>query len=844
MERDTGLGCLAALVLVFGVGAAAAGAAQATGKGAAVGFEKVTGRAVLDSSGRRCAQLMGEAKLTTEAKHGRAALDLGGADAKGVVDFGPSFGMSKEGTLELWCKPRTLSNGAVLVGKWGVLNIQIMGNKRSIRFSVMPQGGGIVCESPPRIISAGRWQRIKASWGRAGIVLFLDRKVVARAAFPAEFQWRDLDRHFLLGNYTWPGGYDVWCFDGLIDGFSFKPTQEPPPAGSPSVAPEQSVVLKPRLKETPKPSYGVPVPPEVSGRVTLDAKGLAGVSVTDGYSVVKTDAQGAYTLASSPDAVFIYVTKPAGHDVEGEWYKPVAAEVDFALKPAASDETEYTFVHVTDTHIHNVRRGLAGLSRFVQEVNALTPKPAFVVNSGDLLSLDKAITASPATGHAWIRNYVGIMNHLSMPHYNVAGDHTDSSYRLKEFPRGDHRCGKPLYWEYLGPHFFSFEYGKIHFVSVDFGYHLGKRQIRVNGRNLEYPTNQVQPMHVEWMKQDMANRTKGSFVVTTAESDLTRFCPGFLEMAKQHDVRFQLTGNDHIVAHKARPVPYRTGGSLSGCWWNPKCRGLCPDLSPQGYLIYRVSGEKMECFYKGLGRRLEILSPRTGAPLKARVAIRAHIVQPKPNETLQYTLNGKDWKAMPEIGRPFSRTLHEATVDTTPLSDGLLNCRVRSTADGEVRSRVFVIANGRAPAPPGGDASLTFKVNPSGHVPKAPDGKVDVLFNGKVIGVLVPKARKEYSFRIPASGLKKANILSFRFAQPSDDMGLSAPVLTFQGKPVEDPRHSALKQVRTAHWGAKSADWGGFVVGNGKLNEGPFARKQNVFCFVLPGAEATKQPGK
>ena len=43
-----------------------------------------------------------------------------------------------------------------------------------------------------------------------------------------------------------------------------------------------------------------------------------------------------------------------------------------------------------------------------------------------------------------------------------------------------------MYWEHLGPHFFFFEHGKVHFTSVDFGYHLGKRQINVlfNGKRV------------------------------------------------------------------------------------------------------------------------------------------------------------------------------------------------------------------------------------------------------------------------------------------------------------------------------------------------------------------------
>ena len=626
-----------------------------------------------------------------------------------------------------------------------------------------------------------------------------------------------------------------WFLCGLLFGLSIHM------AGAKGAFAE---ALKLILKETPKPNYRTPVPAQISGRVFVRAKGKSwgakGVSVTDGYSVVKTDGEGAYALTPDASAVFVYITRPSGYDIEGDWYKPLSAKVDFALKPAASDEDDYFFVHVTDTHVSENRRSVEGLSRFVLEVNALTPRPRFVVNSGDLLNLHKALVNTPASGHASFRNYVGIMNHLTMPCYNVAGDHTDSSYRLEEFPRGDHRCAKPMFWEYLGPHFFSFEYGKIHFVSVDFGYHLGKRQINVNGKNLEYPSNEVQPMHTKWMRQDMAHRTPGSFVVTTAESDLTKHCPGFLDMAKQHDVRFQLTGDIHVVSHKTRPVPYRTGGALSGCWWNPKAKQLCPDLSPQGYMIYRATGEKLDYFYKGLGQRVSVVSHRLGAVLNGRVEVRAHLVQPRRDEELEYSLDGKSWQAMREAGRPFYRSLYSATVDSTSLPDGLVSFSVRSTASGEVRSRVFVAVNGRASAAFKTDAVLTFTVSPSNGwtTPRAPSGKVDVLFNHKVHGVLQPNSQKKYSFQIPASSLRKANTLSFRFAEPGDGMSLSSPVLSFQGQAIRDPRDEAVRQVKIGHWGAKAADWGGFIAGDAEPpDETPFHRRQSVFCFVLHDAK-------
>lgn len=601
----------------------------------------------------------------------------------------------------------------------------------------------------------------------------------------------------------------------------------------------QSDVFELLLNKPPRPDYESPVPALISGHVWLldrsQKTGVKNVSVTDGYSVVKTDDQGNYRLKPHPQAVFIYITRPAGYDLQGTWYKPLSDQVDFDLKAVSDNEDEYFFIHVTDTHVSQNLRSLKGLSRFVREVNDLSPTPRFVVNSGDLLNLHKALLNTPAAGHADFRSYVGIMNHLTMPHYNVAGDHTDSSYRLDQFPRGDHRCGKALYWEYLGPNFFSFEYGRVHFVSVDFGYHLGQHQLPVNGKQLEYPTNKVQPMHVEWLKQDMAHRTHGSFVVTTSEADLGEHCPGFGEMARQHDVRIQLTGDIHVVSHKKRSVPYRSGGALAGCWWNPKAEQLCPDLSPQGYMIYHVKGDKLDHFYKGLGQRVSIVSHRVGAPLQGRVKVRAHLVQPDHDESLEYSLDGQNWMPMQEVSRPFYRALYQMTVDTTLLTDGLLQLHVRSTS-GEVRTRQFVVANQRATSPVKRDAKLTFSVgsDTGWTTHKAPSGKVDVLLNGRLVGTLNATDRREYSFDIPAANLQVANVLSFQFAEAQDAMSLSSPVLMFNNSGIRDPRDTALRRVRIAHWGNDAVDWGGYIVGDaGPPDETPFHRKQSTFCFVL-----------
>ncbi len=790
-----------------------------------LGFDTEEGGKLVDADGHPRAELRGEARASDDAHTGKSAVAFGGAEEKGVVDFGSEFGTDHQATISFWCKPRALSG--ILVGKYGAINIELTSGAGVVRFGLKLKTGWVHCQSPEKAVAPGEWAHIKASWGEQGMLLFIGDKLVARAELPETFDWFIADRAFLLGCYSWPPDYDVWCYEGLIDEFAYTAAQETFTGALPAPPPP---VLELLLRETPKPAYGAPLPKTVRGRVVIDADGntiadageagVPDVSVTDGYSVVKTDETGAYAITPSPDAVFVFITRPPGHDTVGNWYKPVAEKVDFALKPAELDESQFTFIQVTDSHVSTRRRSLEGLSQFVTEANALRPAPRFVFNSGDLINLDKQLNASAETGHAYFRNYVGIMNHLDMPYYNVAGDHTDSSYRLEDFPLGDHRAGKALYWEYLGPQLFSFEYGRLHFVSVDIVYHM-EDAIR----------HEMVPEHVAWLKQDLGNRTSGAVSLTASEHHLEGYVPGFVELAKEEDIRLQLTGDMHVVAEKKRPVPSRIHGALSGTWWT----GRCADLSPQGYMIYHVRGTSMECFYKGLGERVAIVSPTFGEALSGEVTLQAHLVQPKAGESLEFSVDGGAWVAMAEAGRPFYRALYEAKWDTRGLPDGLAEVRVRSVPDGETRTRVFVVDNGRPSVSPGSDASLTFSVGNVIMSPLKPAATVGVLMNGISVGNLEAGKVGEYTFRVPADILRKINTLSFDCGDTREPFAITHPFLHIGQEAIADPKSAAIQRVQAAHWDKGVVERAGFVIGDDPY-QGSFYLLQERFHFVLPDA--------
>lgn len=121
----------------------------------------------------------------------------------------------------------------------------------------------------------------------------------------------------------------------------------------------------------------------------------------------------------------------------------------FMVLPAGAD---FSFVHVTDSHV-GVGQGAASNANLdaalYQEINALTPRPAFVVHTGDVCELGT---------DAQYADYRAIVAALAMPHYDAPGNHD-----VRWNPRGKEGyvlgTGQPLYQ--------SWDYQNIHFVLLD-----------------------------------------------------------------------------------------------------------------------------------------------------------------------------------------------------------------------------------------------------------------------------------------------------------------------------------------------------------------------------------------
>ena len=243
-----------------------------------------------------------------------------------------------------------------------------------------------------------------------------------------------------------------------------------------------------------------------NGRRDAGESGIAGVSISDLRDVVVTGSDGRYALATAPDAAVIAASLPDGWSAGGSWWRlldrgaagPSPAAFDFAMvrrPPAAS----FTFLHASDTHLSE-----ASLPR-THKLRALVEKqqPDFVLITGDLIRDALRVGEKEARGQ-----YELLAKELAafpVPVFAVPGNHDLFGIeRASSLVGRDHPMyGRALCRSYVGPEYFSFNWGGVHFVglqSVDF-------------EDTEY-YGHIDATQLEWMRRDLARVPSQVPVVT------------------------------------------------------------------------------------------------------------------------------------------------------------------------------------------------------------------------------------------------------------------------------------------------------------------------------------------
>ena len=335
---------------------------------------------------------------------------------------------------------------------------------------------------------------------------------------------------------------------------------------------------------------------------------IPGVAVSDGCTVVATNSNGYYTIDTSTDVYYIYISLPAEYEVPinkygqpcfYKRYNKVNPRYDFTLTPiAGGKEEKFAIFALGDPQVSNDTRlarlnneAVVGIKRHASEYTSKNI-PCYGITLGDLVSNGSSDTgayrddirdsfAASKTGMPVFQ----IMGNHDNTHFNsslpINPDSNNSSFNIK---------AQRSHEDIFGPVNYSFNRGNIHIIGM---------------RDIIYESNTTNGdiaggftiEQFEWLKQDLALVPKSQSIVLCVHIQLLNrnynYIREVLTLLNEYKEAHVFSGHTHIInnyEHAAEGssltnIYEHNSGALCGAWW---CSNLCSDGAPNGYQVFIV----------------------------------------------------------------------------------------------------------------------------------------------------------------------------------------------------------------------------------------------------------------
>lgn len=371
-----------------------------------------------------------------------------------------------------------------------------------------------------------------------------------------------------------------------------------------------------------------------NGSLDSDETGIPGVAISNGLTVVLTDSDGRYAIDVA-DGETLFITKPEGYlpaldefnlprfyftlklspprqdlgypDLEPQRI-PAGGKLDFSMYPQ-DESAPFTVLWTSDPQPRNGEELTFVRDDVVLEL--MGTDAAFGLTTGDIMFDDLSL----------MPRYRALFARVGIPWFNVPGNH-DMNFKAE-----DDAVSLQTYRRYLGPTYYSFNWGKTHFVILDSIYFKGTGPPQPNGtRPYE---GRVDTRQLQWLRADLQHVPKDRLVV------LVTHIP--FKIQGQNDTNFSiqnraevfalLEGFEHVFAvaghlHRTQhvyigredgyqgktPLHQHILATIAGNWWSGDKdeRGipytLQADGTPNGYHLMQVDGTDYRVSYRAAGK--------------------------------------------------------------------------------------------------------------------------------------------------------------------------------------------------------------------------------------------------
>ena len=363
----------------------------------------------------------------------------------------------------------------------------------------------------------------------------------------------------------------------------------------------------------------------VFGLVSSEEGPVANVVVSDGTEVTVTDDKGIYELKSAKKWGYVFISVPSGYEVAAEGVFPqfyqtlkgaadVVEQKDFKLTKVDGQD-RYKLFLLGDMHLANRTNDAAQFTQFTTDLNAYMAQ-----HSGQKMY---ALTLGDMTWDLyWYKNnyarpqYRETINRQvkNLQIYHTMGNHDNDFMTTSDYDAA------VKYVDCIGPTFYSFNIGQVHYVVMD--------NIDCSAYDGTDSSNYVKKLsneQLKWLAKDLAYVDKSTPLIVAMHAQIYK--PTSTGFAFDHDsanteallaaldgyeVHF-VTGHTHKVYNitpdddvvKGRDIHEHNSGAICASWW--WSGNLTPgvhvsiDGAPGGYAIWDIDGTDFAWLYKSTG---------------------------------------------------------------------------------------------------------------------------------------------------------------------------------------------------------------------------------------------------
>lgn len=331
---------------------------------------------------------------------------------------------------------------------------------------------------------------------------------------------------------------------------------------------------------------------KIKGRIRSKGKGLPGVVVSDGYTVMATDKKGRFEFEVHPDAVTFFISTPAGYAFLREnsisrHYSQLSGinfkkEIKFNLEKLDKDDNEHEFFVWADPQVKNKKDVEKLMTQTLPDMQQMIAK------SGDGALLHGITVGDIVWDELKLfEDYSKAVAQMNIPFFQCLGNH-DMDYR-----KGGDETSDDTFQQTFGPTYYSFNRGQVHYVVMD--------NVRYLGKDRQYD-GFIQQHQLDWLQKDLSFVPMDKLIVLCVHIPIhkhTKNNDALYALLKDRNVHI-MSGHTHYHQNIVTDNIYEHNhGTVCGAWWTGD---ICEDGTPNGYAIYKVKGTRLSWLYKATGK--------------------------------------------------------------------------------------------------------------------------------------------------------------------------------------------------------------------------------------------------